>query len=59
MTGYQPIFSEATGITDPKQLARIEEIVRLEHPTLNHLTRAKLKKEARIAVDVMRYLGEI
>lgn len=59
MTGYQEIFSQATGITDPKKLDRIEEIVRCEYRTLGHLTRAKLVKEAKIAVAVMKHMGEL
>lgn len=58
MRGYQSIFSEATGITDLKKLDRIEEIVRTTYPTLSHLDRSTLKKEARIAVEVMKHLGE-
>lgn len=58
MRGYQSIFSDATGITDPKTLERIEEIVRITYPTLSNVDRKTLEKEARIAVEVMKHLGE-
>lgn len=48
MSFYQSIFTEATGITDKKHLNRIEEIVRMEYSTLDHLTRAKLKRKRRL-----------
>lgn len=58
MRGYQSIFSAATGITHIPTLERIEEIVRTTYGTLGHLYRETLEKEARIAVEVMKQLGE-
>ena len=58
MRGYQSIFSEATGITDLPTLERIEEIVRTTYGTLGHLYRETLENEARIAVEVLKELGE-
>lgn len=59
MTLYQQLFSEATGITDPIKLNRLESIVREEYSVLDNLTASKLKRVAKIAVLVMKELGEL
>jgi hypothetical protein len=50
---YQEIISEATGLTEPKIIDEIEDMMRVEHPTLDHLTRAQLIDNARIAHEAL------
>lgn len=48
---YAPIISEATGVTDPAMLSRIEDYMRnvIFHSTLDWLSRAQLKRAAKTA----------
>ncbi len=47
LRGYALSISEATGQTDPATLAEIEDFMRDEYRTLDHLDRAKFRRTAR------------
>lgn len=55
---YHQIISEATGITDPRQLLRIEEVMRHDifHSTLDWQTKEELEEAAKTAVTVLNEL---
>lgn len=55
ISGYQQIFSEATGITDRAKLAEIEDVVRNDifHSTLDWQTKEQLQVAAREAVVIL------
>ena len=48
---YRTIITEATGVTDPAMLKRIEDYMRdvIFHSTLDWQTRAQLKRAAKTA----------
>jgi uncharacterized ParB-like nuclease family protein len=50
LRGYQAMIAEMTGITDPAMVALAEELMRVEHPTLDALTRAEFGALAAQAV---------
>jgi hypothetical protein len=50
---YSDLIAKATGETDPVRLAAIEDVMRGEFGTLDHLDRRRLMREARIARDVL------
>lgn len=56
MNGYQKLIHEATGETDVRRLAEIEEIMRQDiyHSTLDWQSRADLMDAARLAVEFMQ-----
>jgi hypothetical protein len=60
MSFYRDQISKATGVTDPKELARIEECMREDifHSTLDWQTRAQFNKGAREAVKLLALLDE-
>lgn len=53
MSLYHQIFTEATGICNPAALVQIENVVRISHPTLDHLSKEELMYEAQIAVEAL------
>ena len=52
MKGYRKMISDVTGITDPTVVGALEEIMRVDHPTLDGLSRAEFDSEARISLRV-------
>lgn len=56
LSGYLPLISEATGVTDPATLNEIEDFMRDEHRTLDHLDRARFFRCARECWKVVAYL---
>lgn len=55
MSALAALFAELQPDFDPRH---IEAYVRLEYPTLAHLPRSTLAREARIAADCIRTAGE-
>jgi hypothetical protein len=49
---YTKIIRDATGMTDEHTLEQVEEIMRVKHPTLDHLTREELVDLAKTASQV-------
>jgi hypothetical protein len=47
LCGYALLISKATGQTDPETLAEIEDFMRDEYRTLDHLSLAKFNRCAR------------
>lgn len=43
MSQYQTLIAEEIATGDPDTLTLIEELMRSEHPTLDHLTRAEFR----------------
>jgi hypothetical protein len=60
VTHYQKLISEATGVTDPEDLAEIEDCMRNDifHSTLDWQTRAQLMKGAREAWQVVQLMRD-
>lgn len=58
MGWYQQLISEATGRTDPKHIQAIEEVMRTEHGTLDHLSRSRFIADARMSEQVCILLGD-
>lgn len=58
---YAQTISQATGRTDPEELAEIEDCMRNDifHSTLDWQTRDQLSDAAREAVEVLLETGEI
>lgn len=59
LRGYAKTISEATGVTDPEDLADIEDSMRHDifHSTLDWQTKAQLKRGAReawVLVQILR-----
>jgi 4-alpha-glucanotransferase len=56
---YSDTIREATGVTDPRQLREIEDIMRdvVFHSTLDWQTKEQLQDAARQAVDVLEELA--
>lgn len=56
LRGYARTISEATGVTDPSDLADIEDSMRNDifHSTLDWQTRDQLAAAARVAWDLVR-----
>lgn len=54
MTIYQQIISEATGITKLEYIEQIEEVIRIEYPCLDGLTKASIISKAKVAHEVWR-----
>lgn len=56
LRGYQQVIAEATGETDPKVLAEVEDILRNDvfHSTLDWQTREQLQQGARTANAVRK-----
>ncbi len=52
---YADLISEATGVTDPKELEELEDIMResIYHSTLDWQTREELMAGARLAKSVV------
>lgn len=50
---YDKLIARATGETDPVHLACIENVMRGEFGTLDHLDARRFAREARIARDVL------
>ena len=52
---YDRMISEATGVTDPARLRKIEDVMRhtIFHSTLDWQTRAQFKRGARQALEVI------
>lgn len=61
LRGYDLIIHEATGRTDPTELAEIEDCMRHDifHSTLDWQTREQLHTAAREAEHIMAVLGRI
>ena len=55
MTHYQQTISKITGIADPAILVELEEIMRLEYRTLDHLSPQKFRAEAKLALKVYEF----
>lgn len=56
LTGYRKLISEATGSSDPALLALVEDFMRLDHSTLDHLSRDRFAHEARQAhADILTW----
>ena len=53
---YGDLIVESTGCA-PYQAAAVEEMMRMEHPTLDALTRPRFKSCAKNAIEVCRALG--
>ena len=60
LRGYALTISEATGVTDPAELASIEEVMRQDifHSTLDWQTKAQLQEAAREAVEMLVILRD-
>jgi hypothetical protein len=60
LRGYAKIISEATGVTDPEDLAEIEDTMRhcIYHLTLDWQTRDELACGARQAWEVVKLMRE-
>jgi hypothetical protein len=60
LRGYAKTISEATGVTDPEDLAEIEDTMRHDifHSTLDWQTRAQLMRGAREAWEVVQVLRD-
>lgn len=54
MSAYAHIIAEGLGI-DETEACVVEQVLRVEHPTLDHLTRADLVRGAREAQEVLAY----
>jgi hypothetical protein len=50
--GYRKLISDVTGIADPAVVGALEEIMRVDHPTLDGLSRDTFDSEARIALRI-------
>ena len=61
MNHYQKLISEATNRTDPAELELIEDCMRHDifHSTLDWQTREQLEDGARLAVEVLKQIGDI
>lgn len=61
LTGYALTIHEATGRTEPRDLAIIEDCMRQDifHSTLDWQTRAQLHDAAKEATLIMMALGEL
>lgn len=55
MSFYQQSISKITGVTDTTLLIELEEIMRLEYRTLDHLSPQKFRAEAKMALAVYNY----
>ncbi len=55
LRGYALSISKATGQTDPETLAEIEDFMRLEYRTLDHLTLAKFNRCARESWEAVKF----
>jgi hypothetical protein len=55
LTGYQLAIFKATGVSDPEQIARIEECMRQDifHSTLDWQTARQFAKGAREALQLL------
>jgi hypothetical protein len=51
LRGYQADIARATGVTDPGRLGEIEQLMRIDHRTLDGLTAAQFTRLARRAAD--------
>lgn len=49
---YAQTIAEDLGVTR-NEAAVIEEVLRVEHPTLDHMSRAQLAREARVSQQVL------
>lgn len=60
LNGYEKIISEATGVTNPADLAEIEDTMRhvIFHSTLDWQTRAQLQRAAREAWEIVQLLRD-
>lgn len=60
MTGYAKIINEATGVSDPGDLAAIEDSMRHDifHSTLDWQTRAQLMRGAREAWELVQLMRD-
>lgn len=60
LKGYQPTIAEATGVTDPADLADIEDCMRHDifHSTLDWQTKAQLMRGAREAWEVVQIMRD-
>lgn len=56
LQGYAQSISRATGVTDPVMLGEIEDFMRDEHPTLNHLSREQFDRCARESWQAVAWL---
>lgn len=56
--GYRQTIAEITGVTDPNDLAAIEEIMRLEHPILDALSARAFAHEAKLSLQVYHAMDE-
>jgi len=57
VTGYQARIAQCTGVTDLGVLHAIEEIMRIERPTLDCLSAEAFAMEARISYRVYLQLS--
>jgi len=53
LSGYQKIIAEGSGCS-PDEAEKLENIIRVRHPTLDHLTRQELLSLARTAYAVYK-----
>jgi len=60
LKGYKLAISKATGVTDPEELARIEDCMRQDifHSTLDWQTARQFDRGAREAVELLAALDE-
>ena len=56
LRGYAASISKYTGVTDPALLAEIEDLMRDEHRTLDHLSPSAFARCAREALGLAAYL---
>jgi hypothetical protein len=53
LRGYGPLIVESTGCP-PEDAREVEEFMRLEYGTLDHLDRLRFAREARISFEALK-----